>query len=237
MSPVRLNKRLAELGFASRRGAEALILAGKVRVNGAVVTELATQVDPNKDKIEVDRAALRPVGPRGYILNKPVGYVSTKSEGEGPNILALLPAAAAGMAYAGRLDKDSRGLVLLLADGRLNYALTAPDSHLEKTYEVVCAEDPTPRHLAKLAAGIRLDGVRTRPAEVERLAPCTFRIKITEGRHRQIRRMCQKVGLSVRDLRRTAIGPLGLDRIPESRFRELDASQELVLRRAVGLEA
>ena len=113
---VRLNKHLADLGISSRRGAEALILAGKVTVNGIVVTELSTKVDPGKDVVSVDSTA--PQGPPGYILNKPEGFVTTKAEGEGPNILQLLPPDAQGMSYAGRLDKDSRGLVLLLADGR-----------------------------------------------------------------------------------------------------------------------
>jgi pseudouridine synthase len=233
MPPVRLNKRLADLGLASRRGAEALITAGKVRVNGVVVTELATKVDPETDKVTVDKAALLPSGPRGFVLNKPVGYVSTKGEEEGPNIMALLPPEADPMAYAGRLDKDSRGLVLLLADGRLNYALTAPESHLEKTYEVTCVEDPTSNQMTKLAAGIRLGDSLTLPAKVERIAPFKMRMRITEGRNRQIRRMCERIGLEVTDLCRTAIGPVQLGRLPEGQWRELNEVEERNLHLAV----
>jgi pseudouridine synthase len=233
---VRLNKRLADLGLASRRGAEALILAGQVKVNGAVVTELATKVDEAKDKVEVDKAALAPKGPRGFLLNKPVGYVSTKGEEEGPSIMDLLPPEAADFAYAGRLDKDSRGLVLLLADGRLNYALTAPETHLEKAYHVTCAEEPSSSQLEKLASGIHLKEGWTRSAKIERLTKVRFLIKITEGRNRQIRRMCERVGLEVTDLCRVAIGPLELGHLLEGKWRQLGPLEEKKLKEAVGLK-
>lgn len=233
MPSVRLNKHLADLGLASRRGAEALIISGQVRVNGGVVTELATRVDPAVDKVTVDKAALQRKGPRGFVLNKPVGYVTTKGEEEGPTIMALLPPDADAMAYAGRLDKDSRGLVLLLADGRLNYALTAPESHLEKVYEVTCVEDPTSNQMAKLAAGIRLGDTLTLPAQVERIKPFQMRMHITEGRNRQIRRMCERIGLEVTDLCRSAIGPVQLGRLPEGQWRELNEVEERKLHLAV----
>lgn len=232
---VRLNKRLADLGLSSRRGAEALILAGQVKVNGVVVRELATKVDPESDKVEVEAAALKPSGPRGYLLNKPVGYVCTKGEEEGPAILDLLPAAAAPMAYAGRLDKDSRGLVLMLADGRLNYALTAPETHLEKAYEIRCSEEPSDGQLDKMAAGVSLKEGRTRPAQVARLGRKSFLMRLTEGKNRQIRRMCERVGLDVADLCRIAIGPLGLGELPEGKWRELKPAEEAALAKAVGL--
>lgn len=236
MPLVRLNKRLADLGLASRRGAEALITGGKVRVNGAVVTELATKVDPDKDTVTVDQAALAPQGPRGYLLNKPIGYVCTKGEEEGPTIMELLPKGAADMAYAGRLDKDSRGLVLVLRDGRLNYALTAPETHLEKAYEVRCVEEPATSQLQKLAAGVTLKEGRTRPAKVERLSMHRFQIKITEGKNRQIRRMCERIGLEVGDLCRVAIGPLELGKLVEGNWRELWPEEEAALKKAVGLD-
>jgi pseudouridine synthase len=235
MALVRLNKRLADLGLASRRGAEALILAGQVKVNGAVVTELATKVDEEIDKVEVDKAALAPRGPRGFLLNKPVGYVSTKGEEEGPSIMDLLPPEAADFAYAGRLDKDSRGLVLLLADGRLNYALTAPETHVEKAYHVTCAAEPASSQLEKLAKGIHLKEGWTRPAKVERLTKQRFMIKLSEGKNRQIRRMCERIGLEVTDLCRVAIGPLELGSLLEGKWRQLGPLEEKKLKEAVGL--
>jgi pseudouridine synthase len=230
---VRLQKRMAELGLASRRGAEALISAGRVRVNGAVVTELGTRVDPLRDRIELDQAGMPPPGPAGFVLNKPVGYVTTKGEEEGPTILGLLPAEAAGMAYAGRLDKDSRGLVLLLSDGRLNYALTAPETHLEKEYLVQVDAKPSPGQLEKMARGMDLKDGPTRPCRVSAVGERGFRLWLTQGRKRQIRRMASKVGLEVTDLQRVRIGPLSLGPLAEGAWRELSKSEEAALRAAI----
>lgn len=234
---VRLNKRLADLGLASRRGAEALILAGQVKVNGKLVTELATKVDPAKDKVEVSALGLVPGGPAGYLLNKPVGYVTTKGEEEGPAILDLLPPAAASMSYAGRLDKDSRGLVLMLADGRISYAITAPDTHLEKEYEVICETEPAESQLAKIAKGLLLKDGPTRPCRVEPMGGRRFRIILTEGRNRQIRRMASRVGLEVTDLRRVRVGPLRMGSIAEGQWREMSRREADELRETAGLQS
>jgi pseudouridine synthase len=230
---IRLQKRMADLGLASRRGAEALIVEGRVRVNGVVVTELGTRVDPALDRVELDQSAVARAGPAGIILNKPVGYVTTKGEEEGPNILALLPAEAAGMAYAGRLDKDSRGLVLLLDDGRLNYALTAPETHLEKEYLVRVAEKPSSGQLEKMARGLQLNDGPTRPCRISAAGERGFRLWLTQGRKRQIRRMASKVGMEVTDLLRIGIGPLSLGNLAEGAWRALSPDEEKALRAAV----
>ena len=230
---VRLNKHLADLGHASRRGAEALILEGRVRLNGETVTDLATRVDPDVDKIEVTAGAHgRAPLVAGYVLNKPVGYVTTKGEGEGSTILDLLPAEAATMSYAGRLDKDSRGLLLLLADGRLSYAVTAPETHLEKEYLVRVEPEAKDGQLEKMRAGISLDGKATRPVKIERRGKGLV-FFLSEGRKRQIRRMCDKVGLKVVDLQRVRIGPLKLDGIEEGKARPLHAREFEALKNAV----
>jgi pseudouridine synthase len=229
---VRLQKRLAELGYASRRAAEGLITAGRVRVNGVVVSELGSRVQAD-DRIEVDPDALVPSGPRGYVLNKPVGYVTTKGVEEGPTILDLLPKSAASMSYAGRLDKDSRGLVLLLADGVLNYALTAPGTHLEKEYWVKADTVPSASQLEKMAKGLRLKDGPTRPCRVRAAGAQAYRIWLSEGRNRQIRRMAEHVGLKVTDLRRERVGPLELGNLPEGSYRELSAEEEKALKAAV----
>lgn len=224
---------MADLGLASRREAERMITAGLVRVNKTVVTELGTRVRPGVDSVEVDPSALKRNGPAGFVLNKPAGYVTTKGEEEGPNILSLLPAAAAEMAYAGRLDKDSRGLVLLLADGRLNYALTAPESHLEKEYLVEASEAPAQSQLEKMAKGLTLNDGATRPCRVRAEGGRRYRIWLSEGRKHQIRRMASKVGLDVTDLCRVRIGPLNLGALAEGAWRELSAPEEKALRGAL----
>ena len=230
---IRLQKRMADLGLASRRGAEALIVEGHVRVNGVVVTELGTRVDPLLDRVELDGEGARPRGPLGIILNKPVGYVTTKGEEEGPTIVDLLPKEAAAMAYAGRLDKDSRGLVLLLDDGRLNYALTAPETHLEKEYLVRVSDKPSPNQLEKMARGLKLQDGLTLPCRVAADGERGFRVWLTQGRKRQIRRMASKVGLEVLDLQRVRIGPLALGKLAEGAWRELRPDEEKALRAAV----
>jgi len=230
---IRLQKRIADLGLASRRAAERLISAGDVRVNGVVVTQLGTKVRPGLDTVTVSESALRRQGPAGYVLNKPVGYVTTKGKDEGPTILSLLPPAAAAMAYAGRLDKDSRGLVLLLGDGNLNYALTSPETHLEKEYLVGVAEKPADSQLEKMARGLTLADGPTRPCRVSAGKGRSFRLWLTEGRNRQIRRMASKVGMDVTDLLRVGIGPLSLGSLPEGRWRELGDAEEKALREAV----
>jgi pseudouridine synthase len=222
---------MSELGLASRRGAEALILAGRVRVNGVTVTELGTRVGLT-DRVDVDALA-GPAGPLGYVLNKPVGYVTTKGEEEGPNILALLPPEAAALSYAGRLDKDSRGLVLLLRDGRLNYALTAPETHLEKEYLVQASDTVALSQIEKMARGLTLNDGPTRPCKVVAVGDRGFRLWLTQGRKRQIRRMASKVGLDVTDLLRVRIGPLALGSLAEGAWRELTPSEEAALRAAV----
>jgi pseudouridine synthase len=227
---VRLNKRLADLGHASRRGAEALIASGRVRVNGKVVTDLSTRVDAQTDKIEV--SAQEASGEGGYLLNKPAGYVTTKSDGEGRNILQLLPPDAAHMSHAGRLDKESRGLVLMLADGRLSYAITAPETHLDKEYEVEVEPEATGSQVEKMRKGLTIDGRATQPAEVtgkrkgrERALRGILNITLVEGRKHQIRKMCKKVGLKVLDLKRVRIGPVKMGGMEEGKWRKLSQAE------------
>ncbi|MGH7442355.1 MAG: pseudouridine synthase [bacterium] len=227
---IRLQKRMAELGLASRRGAEVLIVEGRVRVNGAVVAGLGSRVLPT-DRVEVDAAVES--GPNGFLLNKPAGYVTTKGSEEGPGIMDLLPPTAADLSYAGRLDKDSRGLVLLLRDGRLNQALTAPETHLEKEYRVTTTERPSDGQLEKMGRGLVLNDGPTRPCRIERCGDRSFRVWLSQGRKRQVRRMASKLGLDVADLRREAIGPLRLGSLAEGAWRELSASEEKILWDAV----
>ncbi len=233
----RLQKIIADLGLASRREAEKLILAGAVKVNGEIVTELGRRADPAKDKVEVDPAALQAKAAqiRWVMLHKPWNVVTTRGEGEGPNVMGLLASdpANAGLWPVGRLDKDSRGMLLLTNDGVLGYALLAPDSHLEKEYEVRVGEEVAESHLDKLRQGVVLDGSKTKPTQCRRTSERSFRLVLTEGRNRQIRRMAGKVGLDVKDLFRLRIGPLGLGGLAEGAWRVLTIQEIASLQEAV----
>jgi pseudouridine synthase len=233
----RLNKVLAHQGHASRRDAEKLITDGRVKVNGVVVRELATKVDPAVDKVEVEAAALaeKQAATSWIMLNKPSGVVCTKADGEGPNVMGYLPDEPALQALRpiGRLDKESRGLIFLSNDGVLGYAILDPDTHLEKEYEVQVAERLGESHLDKFRAGMIVDGKRTRPAPCQMVGENRFRVSLSEGRNRQIRRMTDKMGVTVTDLFRVRIGPISLGPLPEGRWRRLREDEVNSLRKAV----
>lgn len=245
----RLQKILAAAGVASRRSAETLIRAGRVRVNGALTTRLGSTADPDRDTITVDDRPVQPVREFTYVLlHKPVGVVSTTRDPQGrPTVLDLL--ASSGSAAeeigqrlypVGRLDRDSSGLVLLTDDGELTLRLTHPRYHLEKEYLVEVAGEPTPGTLARFASGIPLDGRLTAPAAIRREPSdgetTWLRIILREGRQRQIRRMLEALGHPVVQLIRIRVGPLELGRLPEGHGRRLQSGEIARLRRAVGLK-
>jgi 23S rRNA pseudouridine2605 synthase len=225
---VRLQKAIADLGLASRRKAEELITLGKVRVNGQVVSLLGTKVDPACDKIEVDASGVEGLKQNRVVimLNKPVGFATTRDEGEGRIVTQLIadhPRAKA-LNPVGRLDRDSRGLLLFTDDGVLQYALMDPERHLEKEYEVFCNCKPNAGQLAKMAQGLLIDGIMTRPCKIKAQGDFGFRIILTEGRNRQIRKMATKVGLGVVDLQRLRQGPVLLGGLPSGKWRMLSPS-------------
>ncbi len=231
---VRLQKILAGRGLASRRGAEDLIARGLVRVNGRVVTEMGLKVDPDRDLVEVDQAGLKDLSSRLCVvmLNKPVGFSTTRDRTEGRIVMDLLAdhPLAAELNPVGRLDRDSCGLLLFTNDGRLGYSLMDPQRHREKEYVVRVSTRPTSGQLEKLGRGVLLDGRPTRPAKVAPEGEAGFRITLTEGRNRQIRRMAEKVGLEVTSLKRVRIGPLRLGGLGEGKWRELTEEEEERLR-------
>ena len=226
--PVRLNKWIAAQGIASRRGADALIEAGRVRVNGETVTEMGRKVDPDRDTVEVDRDDLPP--PVYVAVNKPVGYVSQVNPSPGePKVVTQL-VDLPGLFPVGRLDKDTSGLLLLTDDGTLTTALNHPQARKEKEYEVELAREIPDGALRHLEEGLPLFGTRTRPARVTRLAPNRFRIVLTEGRNRQVRRMCRKVGAHVTTLKRIRIDGLKLGTLEVGGWRHLTAEEVSALK-------
>jgi pseudouridine synthase len=230
MTDVRLQKWLASAGVCSRRRGEALILEGRVAVNGEVVTQLGVRIDPDADRVAVDGAVVTVAEePLVYIiLNKPRGVV-TSCEQEGVPVVVDLVACDARIYPVGRLDKDSTGLVLLTNDGRLHHGLLHPSFDHEKEYEVTVARPMPDGALQRMAEGMPLMGTRTRPAQVRRTSGRRFRITLQEGKNRQIRRMVRKVGNHVVRLKRVRLASLRLGNLKEGQWRHLTAKEVTAL--------
>lgn len=225
--PIRINKFLAECGVASRRGAEELILAGKVKIDGRVA-ELGDKLVPGKSKVEVAgrRVALKPRAHVYIMLNKPRGYVTTMSDEKGRKCVAdLIKDVKVRVFPIGRLDMLSEGLLLFTDDGDFANRLTHPRYHIGKTYKVVINGELSEAEQKALAEGIELDGEKTAPAEVTVSPPKdgrqTVHLKIFEGKNREIRRMCEALGIEVMRLKRERIGNLSLGLLPCGKYRYL----------------
>ena len=224
---IRLQKHLAECGVASRRKAEELIEAGKVKINGHIA-ELGAKVDPKRDKVTVRGKAVVPVNEKVYImLNKPRGFVTTMSDELGRKTVSDLVADAGNRIFpVGRLDRDSEGLLIMTNDGDFANKLTHPSSHVNKTYRVTVKGVAEEEQLLKMKEGIVLDGRKTLPCDcfvAERKPDRTVLIFVlNEGRNRQIRRMCEEVGLEVLRLKRTEIAGVKLGMLPQGKWRPLN---------------
>ncbi len=236
---VRLQKVLAAAGVASRRAAERLIREGRVEVNGRVVREMGTKVDPRADAVRVNgrRLTIRPAAPCYFMLHKPRGVVTTLSDPEGrPTVRELLPRVRTRLFPVGRLDYDTEGLLLLTDDGFLARDLMHPRTGVLKTYLAKVRGRPTREALDRLESGIMLDGRRTLPARARlvRDAPNAWvEIRIVEGRNRQVRRMLEAVGHPVQRLRRTGYAGILLGNLPQGQSRHLTPAEVERLRRAV----
>jgi pseudouridine synthase len=240
---MRLQKVIAQAGVASRRKAEILITAGRVRVNGHTVTTLGTTVDPTTDVVVVDGRPLRLQEPSRYILlHKPRGYVTTCQDEQGrPTVFDLLKRQPARLFPVGRLDMNSEGVLLLTNDGRLAHRLLHPRYGVPRTYLVHVSGMVTEQDLEHLRRGVSLDDGKTLPAQVQiaRRADksCWLRMTLHEGRSRQIHRMLERCGgYSVKRLQRIAMGPLTLLGLPPGQCRDLEPFEITRLYRACGLE-
>lgn len=226
MIMMRLQKFLSEAGICSRRHGEEMILAGRVSVNSIVVKELGTKIDPEKDIVEVSGKRIKTKNNLIYIaLNKPKNYITTCSRERGKIVLDLIDIQER-IYPVGRLDKDSSGLLLLTNDGRLHNILSHPSFDHEKEYEVLVAWPIPDEALNKMAAGIHLLGKRTRPAQIKRISLDQFRIVLKEGRNRQIRRMVEKAGNRVRELKRIRISNVRLGGLKEGCWRHLTEKEK-----------
>ena len=223
---MRLQKFLSAAGVCSRRKGEQFIRDGRVTVNGQIVVELGTRVDPLKDRVGLDGRQVHYAPEAVYIaLNKPAGYV-TSCRHPGEKIVLDLVDIPRRVYPVGRLDKDSTGLLLLTNDGRLHHRLSHPSFDHEKEYEVTVARPISRGALQKIAAGILLEGTRTRPARVSRISARRFRIVLQEGRNRQIRRMVSKVGNQVTRLQRKRIANIKLGRLAPGKWRYLRPAEK-----------
>lgn len=237
---TQLSRALSKLGLCSRGTAAAWIAAGRVRVNGRPAASPEQWVELGADRIEVGpgpgpapgNAPVTPAGRVYLAMHKPPGYVTTRSDELGrKTVYDLLPPAWAGgwIFPVGRLDKDSEGLLLLTNDGAWSDRLTDPARHVAKVYRVKLDRKPGPADLARFRSGIELDGETTAPAGVEHESGGWYRVTLTEGRNRQIRRMFQALGCKVRKLMRVSIGPLALGDLGPGAVRELAAAEVAAL--------
>lgn len=235
-APVRINKWLGQTGVCSRREAESLIADGLVTIDGEVVRDAGRKIEPGQTLTLNDTAQSALAAGMTILLHKPVGYVSGQPDpGKIPAVRLLktpnrvgegeVPARDASLPPIGRLDEDSRGLLLLSSDGVVAKAVIGPESDLDKEYLVRVTGDITEKKLKMLRHGLMLDGRQLRPAYVSRMESHRLKFILREGRNRQIRRMCEMVGLEVTDLLRVRIGPLKLDNLPEGKWRMLTAEE------------
>jgi 23S rRNA pseudouridine2605 synthase len=244
MPQIRLQKILSTAGVASRRAAEELITQGRVTVNATTVLELGSKADPDVDDIRVDGRRVKPPARRRYfLLNKPRGYITSRSDPQHrPTVIDLL--ARHGIRDyiypVGRLDYESEGLLILTSDGDLAAMLTHPSHGVGREYEVRVLGVPDEHEILRVARGVVVDGRRTAPAEVRRTkvfegddgrVETLLTVVIHEGRNRQVRKMCEAIGHPVVRLRRLAIGPLRDAKLRPGDFRELSADEIAALKK------
>jgi 23S rRNA pseudouridine2604 synthase len=223
---VRLNKYLSESGACSRREADGFIAEGRVTVNGAPAA-LGTQVEDGDDvRLDGDRigAARKRAKPVYIALNKPVGITCTTERHVAGNIIDFVDHPERVFPI-GRLDKDSEGLILLTNDGDIVNEVLRAEHHHEKEYIVAIDRPVTPEFVAAMAAGVRLSDATTKPCKLVKLGPKVFRITLTQGLNRQIRRMCEAFGATVEALRRVRIMRIHLGELPIGRWRNLTAEE------------
>jgi 23S rRNA pseudouridine2604 synthase len=239
--PQRVNKWLAQSGVCSRREAEGLIAEGLVSIDGEVVEDVGRKIDPGQTLTLADKAEKALTSAMTILIHKPRGIVSSQPEpGQTPAVRLLtrdaqwppygaVPDRDSKLAPVGRLDMESRGLLLMSEDGVVAKAVIGPQSNLEKEYLVAVMGELTDEKLDLLHHGLELDGRQLRPAEVSVVSDMRLRIVLKEGRNRQIRRMCELVELKVVDLFRTRVGPLTLGDMPEGRWRHLSKEERGLL--------
>lgn len=243
MEKIRIQKIISDSGFCSRRKAEEFISKNRVKNNGHPV-KLGDKGDPARDIITVDDERIYFDKKKHFtyiMLNKPRGYVTTMEDEMGRRCVTELLSGVSERVYPiGRLDRNSEGLLLFTNDGVFANSIMHPSKHVSKTYRVTVRPDITDEQLVKLTEGVLIDGKKTLPATINVLTKENGRVVIQmvirEGRNRQIRRMCEAVGLEVARLKRTGVGPIKLGMLKPGTWRELTAEELRSLRNAIGKE-
>jgi 23S rRNA pseudouridine2605 synthase len=223
---VRLQKYLADAGVASRRASEQIIVSGRVTINGQVVQELGTKIDPIHDKVAVDGRPIRPRRRLYIALNKPPGYICTRQDPEARQTIGdLLPKEWGHLYSVGRLDHDSEGLIFLTNDGQFSLRLTHPRYGARKTYEVTVERRVEKNVLERLLAGVQDQGEVLKVEKARVLSSSNSKsvleLELTEGKNREIRRLLSALGLTIMRLQRTRIGPIKLGELPLGKWRTL----------------
>lgn len=222
MTKVRINKALSSAGVASRRKSEELVLQERVAVNGEVISDLSTMVDPAVDVLTLDGEPLRAEQKFYYILNKPKGYLCSNRERDDVRIVAhLFRDVRAKLFTVGRLDKDTTGLLLVTNDGDFANQVIHPRSNIEKEYLVKVNREITDEHLRKISKGTYVEGAFVKPKKVKKVRRGTVKIVVGEGKKREVRILCLNAGLKVRELTRIRIGNLRLGPLQVGRYRQM----------------
>ncbi len=223
---VRLQKYMADCGVASRRKCETMIEEGRVRVNGRVVSELGSKIDPQHDKVSVDKLLIRPSVNQVYIaLNKPSGYVCTAQDQFDRKIVTDLIDIKERIVPVGRLDYNSEGLLFLTNDGDFTYRVTHPKNKIQKKYYVQVNGIPTEDEIAQMVSGVTIDDFNTKGTMIQYVKTngntAHYRVTISQGKNRQIRKMFEHFGYTVKKLKRVAIGNIRLGQLRTGQWRFL----------------
>ncbi|MGL4369991.1 MAG: pseudouridine synthase [Spirochaetota bacterium] len=232
---VRIQKYLSDKGIASRRKSEEWILQGMISLNGDIVTELGTKFDPRKDTLSLDPSIRETENYSYFLYHKPAGIVTVNAqpgEYEIKDVIKL----PQGVTPVGRLDKDTSGLIFLTNDGVAARRIMDPSFEHEKEYEVSFFSPFTEEAAKKMEKGIFIHGSKTRPATVKRLGKYRVRIILTEGKNRQVRRLCEEAGYRVKKLKRVRVLDFLLDELPKGRIRQLKKAEILRLYSALGID-
>jgi len=239
LKPIRLNRYLAHAGVGSRRACDDIIKSGRVAVNGKRVDAPGTSINPAKHEVTLDGKPVERVESQTWLLNKPREILSAAKDARGGRTVVDL-AREAGITErlypVGRLDKNSRGLILLSNEGDLAHRLLHPRYGIEKTYRVKINLPVTKTQMRRFKSGIDLEDGRTRPCRIRpQHGRAIYEVVLAEGRKRQIRRMFEALNRRVVDLQRVRMGPVSLGRLKEGEMRPLEPAELLRLKRAVGL--